>query len=273
MALRQIIKSILGNQYGLDKTGNPVWNRNDNVQLVLDVDATTGIAQLITSIPGSSPAKSGSITTRLIGTAAQILAVTPAVGDLAYATDLVIELIGKSNATAGSGTYWAPRGGQQTVYTRTGSIASPLASIASGITAATFTIPGGNPTLPANLLVVGQSRLRIYAHFKRAGSTAASTFNIRLGSAGTTSDNTVYTGSLTAVNLEARPMTEAGISSSTGFTTFGNLQIQTPQAAMASDKTGSSSTASPAIVTVDVSGANVADGPFILISLQVDLLG
>lgn len=43
MALRQIVRSIVGRAFGLDVTGNPLWNRKDGLQLGFDADPTTGV--------------------------------------------------------------------------------------------------------------------------------------------------------------------------------------------------------------------------------------
>lgn len=40
--LRQVIRTLAGVVHGLDVKGNPVWNRKDGSQIVLDADDTTG---------------------------------------------------------------------------------------------------------------------------------------------------------------------------------------------------------------------------------------
>jgi len=49
MALRDIIATIRGKSFGLDKNGNPVWNRVDGSQIVLEADLTTGAPKLRTT--------------------------------------------------------------------------------------------------------------------------------------------------------------------------------------------------------------------------------
>jgi hypothetical protein len=48
MALRQVLSTIMGFKYGLDSAGNPVWNRRDGSQIVIDSDATTGVPSIFT---------------------------------------------------------------------------------------------------------------------------------------------------------------------------------------------------------------------------------
>lgn len=48
MSLRQIVRTISGRVFGLDQKGNPVWNRNDGSQIVIDADPTTGIPSVAT---------------------------------------------------------------------------------------------------------------------------------------------------------------------------------------------------------------------------------
>lgn len=273
MTLRQIAKTSMGQQYGLDKTGNPVWNRNDGVQMVLDADATTGLLQAITSIPGTSPAQTGYLVPKGIGTAATMLAITaPAVGALWFASDLACEFIGKTNPAGG--TFWAPRGGRQPLYQRSGSIAAPLVTINTGITAATYTLPNaGNLTIPANLLVSGLSRLAFRMHHKRAGANASLSVNIRLGTNGTTSDNVVATATQTTTNVDFRAETAVGVSGATTYTTLGLLLLNTTGLGVSADRSTAFNVASANIITVDLSGVNASDGPFSIISFEVDILG
>lgn len=49
MTLRQIITTVSGRRYGMDVLGNPVWNRNDGSQLVIDVNSATGEASITTT--------------------------------------------------------------------------------------------------------------------------------------------------------------------------------------------------------------------------------
>jgi lysophospholipase L1-like esterase len=76
MSLRQIIKTIVGSAFGLDKSGNPVWNRIDGSQIVLEADATTGVPGLrtTTSPTQGSVETSGSI--QLLNTIGQPLSMT-----------------------------------------------------------------------------------------------------------------------------------------------------------------------------------------------------
>lgn len=218
-----------------------------------------------TATPGSSGSS---------GTIAAMLAASPTLGATWIVTDTTrpLEFIGATNPITGNTFYWAPRGGRQNLLTRSGSVATPFATLPIGTTAGAFTLTGLNK-IPAGLLLAGVSRLEIRPHFRRAGATAALTLNVRLGTTNSTSDSLVTTLSVTAVSPEARIYTELGVSGATTFTTLLTLIFQTIQAATAVDRSTNFAAASDNFITIDISGANALDGPFSLVSLEVDLVG
>src|SRR6185295_9157132 len=56
MALRDILTTLVGRLFGLDVDGNPVWNRKDGSQLLIEMDSGTGEPSITTTTPATEGA-------------------------------------------------------------------------------------------------------------------------------------------------------------------------------------------------------------------------
>ena len=63
MSLRQIVRTIAGAAFGTDREGNPVANRRDGSQIVLDADASTGVPSIYTRTASGTEAQYPGLTT------------------------------------------------------------------------------------------------------------------------------------------------------------------------------------------------------------------
>ena len=75
------------------------------------------------------------------------------------------------------GTYWRPAQGRVSVYGNVGGLASPIAVLSA---VGTFTIPGGNPKIPAGMIIPGM-RVCACSQYRKSGSAATMSVNTRLG--------------------------------------------------------------------------------------------
>jgi hypothetical protein len=112
-------------------------------------------------------------------------------------------------------TKWRPVGGKFVLGQAQGSLASPVASI-TGVTVVTkFGIT--SLTVPADLTWAGV-KLDCKAAFRKTGTNGTWTWNWRLGTGNTSSDNSLFDGSNNISATDARIDTRALITSATGLT-------------------------------------------------------
>lgn len=204
-------------------------------------------------------------TNLLIGSAA--FASLPAASS---STNLVYRVTDINNSLFSSdGTIWRPVGGNVLLYRQVGSVATPLATLASA-TSGALTPAAGNPTIPAALLVAG-ARVRVSAFVKKTGTTAGWTLNARLGTNNSTTDNVVFANALGNTVIQFNVFTEAGITSSTAYVTQ-NFIIPNNSSTSTSfaDKSTQFNIASVNYVSIDISSANASDS-FGLMTLFVDI--
>ena len=149
-----------------------------------------------------------------------------------------------------TGSRYAPIGGRANlVHAVYGTIASPTLTIGAGPTTFTFNI--GTPTFPANLFAIGD-RLMFKGRGRRHNTNALMLLSVCLGTAGTTSDATLWTASLAATDILDVPFdVYALIGDSTNFTT-NNTTIHggTGGAGFVTDKTTNFNIASVMILTI-----------------------
>lgn len=201
------------------------------------------------------------------GTMTAMLAQTPTAGAI-WITDQGLEFIGRANAVAG-GVYWAPRCGRQTLFRRSGSIATPIATL-TGTVAGIMTLPA-TLSIPPNLLAAGLSKLYVEALFVRTGITATLNVNAKFGSANGNGDQNIVAQN----NIAAT----AGLGIHVqGYITFGSTTVATSVVTAAPEGTNASVTDSAQALNVTnyinfgINSANVADG-IQLIDYEVALIG
>lgn len=168
------------------------------------------------------------------------------------------------------GTYWRPRDGRQLLFQRFGDITAPL-DTKTGAATLIFTLP--QTLLIPGGLIAPHSRLDIRAEVRRTTATGGATLNLRLGTAGTTADQAIYSATLVGTaGLTAQINQSARFgSAATRYTSMNNTN-QNAQGNTLVERTTNVNTANDMRVTIDLGGANVAD-TFTLIGYSVYLEG
>lgn len=165
------------------------------------------------------------------------------------------------------GTIWRPVNGSVLIGAGAGSIAAPIATV-TGVVAGAFSLPLGNPTMPADFLPVG-AIIKVSAIFHRRGANGPGTVWARLGNNGNSTDSGVNSVATTATDgqdtfIDAHAM----IASATTFAAQTGLAPQSTGTGAIVDRTSSAAIASAMIASFDVSGANTLDA-FDLIMYKV----
>lgn len=160
------------------------------------------------------------------------------------------------------GTYWRPMQGKVMLYSKWGTLASPIASL-SGVTAGVFIISGGAPKVPAGL-IIPNSKLYLQADVRKVGANSTAIFNCWLGTAGTTADSAVVATSLSsATNMDGLVTAAARFGTSkTTLNTRNWLGDGTTSASSASvvlDKTTNINTDADMFVTLSINAASASD--------------
>lgn len=168
------------------------------------------------------------------------------------------------------GVNWRPRDGRQLLFQRFGDITAPL-DTKTGATAHTLALPQ-TLLIPAGL-IAPHSRVDFRGEVRRTTNTATASLNVRLGTAGTTADNTVYTASMAATaGMTAQVNQSARFGSATTRYVSMNNTNQNAQGNNLVERSTNVNTASDMRVTMDISGANTAD-TFTLIGYSLYLEG
>lgn len=228
----------------------------------LKIDVST--VPTATTVTAKSPAADSTLIGILASTAYASLPAASAAnkGLMAFVSNLADQVF------VSNGTKWVPLNGTVNIFKKSGSLASPLATI-SGATSGTFSITGGNPTIPAGLLAQF-SRMTIRALVRKNGANSTANFNERLGTAQTTADSIIQARTITnADNEQVNHFNDIYFSSTSAYTTNDKLGIQTQSTATLADRTSNVNTASAMFVTVDISSGNASDS-YDLIWLSVD---
>ncbi|MBD3812705.1 MAG: hypothetical protein IE917_10845 [Betaproteobacteria bacterium] len=165
------------------------------------------------------------------------------------------------------GTIWRPVNGIVLIGAGAGSIAAPIATV-TGVVNGAFTLPLGNPTMPADFLPVG-AIVKVSAIFHRRGANGTGTVWARLGNNGNSTDSGVNGAATTATDgkdtfIDAHAM----IASATTFAAQTWLAPQSTGAGTIVDRTSNAAIASAMIASFDVAGANALDA-FDLIMYKV----
>lgn len=160
------------------------------------------------------------------------------------------------------GTYWRPVQGSVLIYSKWGSLASPLAVIQNS-TAATFTLPGGAPKIPAGM-ILPNAKITIQSDSRKVGANGTANAFVRLGTAGNASDSAVVGLNVPiATNSDICLSSSARFSSSkTSFTSrnyIGDGTTSTANAGTAYDRTTQVNTDADMFFTFEVSAASASD--------------
>ena len=109
-----------------------------------------------------------------------------------------------------NGTVWRPAQGRVLIYAKvTDSLATPLATLsAAGI----FAIPGGSPKIPAGMIIT-QMKVCACTQFRKYGTAASLSVNVKLGTTGGFVDQYLCGGSIANNNT--------GDMKANGFAFFG----------------------------------------------------
>ncbi|MFZ5548082.1 MAG: hypothetical protein ACOZJX_05255 [Pseudomonadota bacterium] len=155
------------------------------------------------------------------------------------------------------GTYWRPRDGRQPIVQRFGSLAAPLASL-TGAASGVLALPKV-PEFPAGL-IAPNSRVVAQVDVARAGANGTATVAVRLGTAGTTADSSLYQASMAATDgliAQIHQSARFGVSA-TSFYSLLNTN-QNAQATNGADRSTNVNTAAKMTCNVTISSANTLD--------------
>lgn len=169
------------------------------------------------------------------------------------------------------GQYLRPLGGSAIAAQRAGSIAAPVYRLTLAAAAGSF-VPPEIPLFPANLLIPGQSQIRVEMVIRHSTATVSSQINVRLGTAIGTSDNRIVT---VPTNTTSGQDTRVDILVSLATATTANTtQTLAPGAqgnSISADITTQIDTTVPMAVTADISGSASGD-VFDLLFYRVTLI-
>lgn len=165
------------------------------------------------------------------------------------------------------GVNWRPVG-KQTIYHKNGLVTSPLATM-SGVTAGLFAIP--QILIPAGM-IIPNSKIEVQCAGRKIGANATSTFQVYLGTTGTTNDSpfvSLTTGSVTLMDSMINGAAKFGTNTEKCLiqnyvgegTSFGAASAQ-------ADRSANINTASNMYVSIAVTSANALDS-FTLTSIRV----
>lgn len=157
------------------------------------------------------------------------------------------------------GTNWNPVGGGALLYQKSGSVASPLATI-SGTTAASFSISGGDPTIPLGLLRA-TSKIHVEALVKKNGANATANLQALVGTADTSADASMGTQVITIGDgSTARLFQDGWFSSTTNFIGLGtSVPNQSNSNATFTDRSTNVNTAAVMFVSFRITSGNASD--------------
>jgi hypothetical protein len=165
--------------------------------------------------------------------------------------------------------YWGPAG-TQLLESLLGTTSSPVSNTLTNAntTSTLFKAPDGTTqlirTIPANLLTLGKSRLRIHVRPKRTQTSGTNSITVymKLGTAGTTSDGSISSNSVGATDgISAHLMYDLMLTNLSGkVESYGNLG---PNAtATTAGEISGTITFTPAnawIISIGITGVNAAD--------------
>lgn len=168
-----------------------------------------------------------------------------------------------------NGTKWSPVGGEVIFARQSGSPTAPVASF-TGAVSGQFTVPGGNPTFPANLLSIG-SLVRVDVIFIKSGTAGGWATAVSMGTTGTSDCSIMAISTSTATNINQWVFSEAQVVSNSVYM---RTNYATPNSLASSGAVGLGTCtfdfnpASPEIIAFSVNSANASD-TFQLISFTI----
>lgn len=170
-----------------------------------------------------------------------------------------------------NGVNWYPTAGTVKLYSLHGSLATPITTL-TGTAGALFTLPGGNPQIPAGLLVSGKAKLHYEGRLRKTTATAAASIIATLGVNNSASDDQIMNKSTgAAANSDVRGDANVWIVSATVATVDSNAAPHAAGGATQfADRTAAINTAAAMYAGIGISGANVEDS-FSLLSFSVIL--
>lgn len=160
------------------------------------------------------------------------------------------------------GTYWRPAQGRVLIAQKSRTTGAAL-SVISGAAAAQFALAGGNPKIPAGMIIPG-SKLRTEGGSVKSGTAASYLLAARLGKNGLTASDLAMGsvgGTLTPDGIGLRLDLLACFNTETNafFRTGSTSPMGQAQGNMFMTSSSAIDTASDMYVTFDVLGGNTAD--------------
>lgn len=151
---------------------------------------------------------------------------------------------------------------QGVVYSRWGSLTSPIASL-SGVTSGVFSVPGGPIKIPAGS-IPANAKVYVQADIRKVGANATASLNLYLGTAGNTTDP-----SLVGVTIAIGNNTDALVSSAARFGTSktqystrtwaGEGTTSASSGNVLADRTTQVNTEADMFVTIGLAAASASD--------------
>lgn len=170
------------------------------------------------------------------------------------------------------GVNWYPVSGFFTLAKDSGSIATPLNTL-TGVASGVFTLPLGNPLIPAGLLIPGQSIVTVQSRCRKSTSVAGASSVAYLGTNGSSADSIVANKGFTATGpQDVRVDSSVWFTTANAGTTDNNLAPMAAggAASVCADVSTALNTAVNMFITMGITGANTGDS-FSLLSYSVDI--
>lgn len=153
---------------------------------------------------------------------------------------------------------WKPMNSRACLGARQGSIGHPVNGPITGAAAYTF---ANKITLPIGVVYPG-TRLNHRGRVRKIGNGGTATVTVNIGTAGNATDSVMWTGSFGATGSprELKWNTNADVYDATTITTEAQTADNVDQGAIATDQSTNFSCAAVMLVSVNIVGANAADG-------------
>lgn len=169
-----------------------------------------------------------------------------------------------------SSARWFPLSGRSRLCDLIGTVAAPISTIGTGITAATFFTLPAPIILPAGFLAVGAT-LRCRALVRRSGAGGTGIVRQRIGMGADTNDAAVVSFSMSATDGQGlRLDTEARVASATTLVVSASASPNATGNNAVSDASAQVDIEEAMQVTLGTASTNAADA-FALVSIQVDV--
>ena len=167
------------------------------------------------------------------------------------------------------GSNWRPVGGSVLIASQQGSITTPVSAF-TAVTSSIFTIT--QPVFPAGMLIPGSATIEFEAQLRRTGATATASINVHMGTAKSSSDNTIYAFTYAATTLLDLFINPTVLVAESGRIVTSNWQGRggSGNASVYQERTGNINTAADMGITIAIASANAADS-FALIGYKVRL--